>query len=95
MISDPKTTPDARAGRIAFAGIVAFGAWYIQFRLFRTNGLLWSLAACSVFVPLIDLLLRAPRYSWTKQPSHSVTQQPEGGLSCPDATLLPLPSLSR
>ena len=45
MISDPKTTPDSRAGRVLFAALVAFGAWYVQFRLFRTNGLLWSLAA--------------------------------------------------
>ena len=48
MISDPKTTPDSRAGRVLFAALVAFGAWYVQFRLFRTNGLLWSLAACSL-----------------------------------------------
>jgi Na+-transporting NADH:ubiquinone oxidoreductase subunit NqrB len=95
MISDPKTTPDARAGRIAFAAIVAFGAWYIQFRLFRTNGLLWSLAACSVLVPFIDLLLRSPRYSWPQQLRHQATQQPEGGPTCPDATLSPSPSYSR
>ena len=57
MISDPKTTPDSRAGRVLFAALVAFGAWYVQFRLFRTNGLLWSLAAWSTVVPLIDRLL--------------------------------------
>ena len=69
MISDPKTTPDSRAGRVVFAALVAFGAWYVQFRLFRTNGLLWSLALWSAAVPLIDRLLpgiatrgwRAPR----------------------------------
>jgi Na+-translocating ferredoxin:NAD+ oxidoreductase RnfD subunit len=65
MISDPKTTPDSRAGRIIFATLVAFGAAYIQFRLFRTNGLIWSLAGCSVLVPLIDRLLPAGRYTWT------------------------------
>src|SRR5207247_1579437 len=27
MISDPKTTPDSRAGRLLFAALVAFGAW--------------------------------------------------------------------
>ena len=65
MISDPKTTPNSRAGRVLFAGLVAFGAWYVQFRLFRTNGLLWSLAACSLAVPLIDWLLPGSRYSWS------------------------------
>src|SRR4030095_9666427 len=64
MISDPKTTPDSRAGRVLFAALVAFGAWYVQFRLFRTNGLLWSLAAWSMTVPLIDRLLPGGRYSW-------------------------------
>ena len=64
MISDPKTTPDSRIGRIVFAALVAYGAWYVQFRLFRTNGLLWSLAACSTLVPLIDRLAPGSRYAW-------------------------------
>jgi len=64
MISDPRTTPNSRAGRIVFAGLVACAAWYIQFRLFRINGLLWSLTICSLTVPLIDWLLPAGRYEW-------------------------------
>jgi enediyne biosynthesis protein E5 len=70
MISDPKTTPDSRAGRVLFAALVAFGGWYVQFRLFRTNGLLWSLALFSVAVPLIDRLLPGNRYSWTQHKEH-------------------------
>jgi enediyne biosynthesis protein E5 len=66
MISDPKTTPDSRAGRVLFAALVAFGAWYVQFRLFRTNGLLWSLAACSCLVPLIDRWLPGTAYAWPR-----------------------------
>jgi hypothetical protein len=64
MISDPKTTPDSRAGRILFAALVAVGAGVVQFKLFRTNGLLWSLAVFSLAVPLIDRLLPGPRYAW-------------------------------
>jgi Na+-translocating ferredoxin:NAD+ oxidoreductase RnfD subunit len=66
MISDPRTTPDSRPGRILFALLVACVAWYVQFRLFRTNGLLWSLAACSMTVPLIDRLLPGRRYEWSR-----------------------------
>jgi len=66
MISDPKTTPDSRAGRILFAALVAATAWYVQFRLFRTNGLLWSLAIWSMAVPILDRLLPATRYEWTR-----------------------------
>ncbi len=34
MISDPKTTPDSRPGRLLFAFLVAAGAYYVQFKLF-------------------------------------------------------------
>jgi Na+-transporting NADH:ubiquinone oxidoreductase subunit NqrB len=68
MISDPRTTPDRRAGRVLFAMLVALGAAYVQFRLFRTNGLLWSLAACSPLVPLIDRLLPAAAHRWPAEP---------------------------
>jgi Na+-transporting NADH:ubiquinone oxidoreductase subunit NqrB len=64
MISDPKTTPDSRAGRILFAALVAAGAWYIQFKMFRTNALLWSLAGAHLLVPLIDRLLPDRHYDW-------------------------------
>jgi Na+-transporting NADH:ubiquinone oxidoreductase subunit NqrB len=64
MISDPRTTPDSRAGRILFAFLVAAGAWFVQFRLSRTNGLLWSLAFWSLAVPLIDRLLPGGRFEW-------------------------------
>jgi len=64
MISDPRTTPDSRRGRVLFAALVALGAYTVQFWLFRTNGLLWSLAVCSLVVPLIDRLLPGPRYRW-------------------------------
>jgi Na+-transporting NADH:ubiquinone oxidoreductase subunit NqrB len=66
MISDPRTTPNSRAGRILFAALVAYGAWYVQFRLFRTNGLLWSLAFFSTTVPAIDWLLPGSRYEWAR-----------------------------
>jgi hypothetical protein len=74
MISDPKTTPDSRAGRVLFAMLVAFGAAYVQFRLFRTNGMLWALAAASPLVPLLDRVLPATRYRWPREAAaHPVT----------------------
>src|SRR5215831_11831770 len=64
MISDPKTTPDTRLGRILFAGLVALGAWYVQFVWYGSNALLWSLAGCSLTVPVLDWLLPGRRYAW-------------------------------
>jgi hypothetical protein len=70
MISDPKTTPDSRAGRVIFAALVALGAAYVQFKLFRTNGFVWALACAAPLVPLLDRLLPGRRYDWTT-PLHS------------------------
>jgi Na+-transporting NADH:ubiquinone oxidoreductase subunit NqrB len=64
MISDPKTTPDTRAGRILFALLVALGAGFVHFVLFRPNGLILSLAFLSPLVPLLDRLLPGAGYVW-------------------------------
>ncbi|HKA25599.1 MAG TPA: RnfABCDGE type electron transport complex subunit D [Candidatus Eisenbacteria bacterium] len=72
MISDPRTTPDSRLGRIVFGVAVAALAHFITFRMFRTNGLLWALAALSPTVPLLDRLVPGPRFVWRPlvPPSH-------------------------
>ena len=75
MISDPKTTPNSRAGRILFACLVTSLAGFIQFGLYRTNGILWSLAILSMAVPLIDRLLPGVQYDWSHVRSKP---QPQG-----------------
>jgi len=83
MISDPKTTPDTRLGRILFAGLVALGAWYMQFVWYWGNALLWSLAGVTLTVPLLDWLLPGRRYVW---PQMGLPQHVQ------DAKILPVPS---
>jgi len=73
MISDPRTTPDTRAGRILFAFLVAVGAAFVQFGLHRTNGLLWSLAALSPAVPLVNRLMPGTQYAWNRDASSGPT----------------------
>ena len=88
MISDPKTTPDSRAGRVLFAALVACGAWYVQFRLFRTNGLLWSLATFSLMVPLIDRVLPGTKYAWgDKETRHDETTGVRGRVRAGDGVV--------
>ena len=69
MISDPRTTPDSRGGRLLFGALVALGASIVQFELFRTNGPVWSLAVCTPLVPLLDRWLPGPRHRWNPVPS--------------------------
>ncbi len=65
MISDPKTTPDSRLGRILYAALVAAVAGYIQFGLYQPNALIWALVSCAPLVPAIDRLLPGDRYQWS------------------------------
>ena len=73
MISDPKTTPDSRAGRIVYALCVALVALYVQFELFRPNGPLWGLIACTPLVPLLDHLFPGAHYVWTRPSTGSAS----------------------
>jgi Na+-transporting NADH:ubiquinone oxidoreductase subunit NqrB len=64
MISDPRTTPDARIGRIVFAAIVALAAIALRFRFYQPNALVYALVACTPVVPMLDRIWRAPHYVW-------------------------------
>ncbi len=64
MISDPKTTPDSRLGRVLFAALVATVGFSIQFAMYNAAGIILALILCAPIVPLIDRLLPAGRYQW-------------------------------
>ena len=87
MISDPRTTPDSRAGRLLFAALVALGAGFVHFVLFRPNGLIWSLAALAPLVPLIDLALPGRRYCWPSRIRARWAAAPAGSRVEPPALL--------
>ena len=65
MISDPRTTPDSRAGRLVFALAVAALAHYLAFHMQMRPALYVALIALSPFVLLLDKVLPAERFRWT------------------------------
>ena len=69
MISDPKTTPDSRAGRVLYALWVASLALFIQYGLFQPNALLWALMCSAPLVLLLNWMIPGSQYTWT-QPLH-------------------------
>ena len=75
MISDPRTTPNHRVGRILYAIGVALVAGWIQFSLFKPNALIWALICCAPLVPVIDRIFTGTAYRWpvslSSQRSHS------------------------
>jgi Na+-translocating ferredoxin:NAD+ oxidoreductase RnfD subunit len=66
MISDPKTTPDTRAGRILYSALVAGVAFVIQYVLYQPHGPIFALIATAPLVPVIDYLLRGRSYQWVQ-----------------------------
>ena len=71
MITDPRTTPDSRAGRMLFAMAVAALAYHLQFVWQVREGLFYALALVSCATPLIDLVLPASRFRWRSIPQEA------------------------
>jgi Na+-transporting NADH:ubiquinone oxidoreductase subunit NqrB len=65
MISDPRTSPDARLGRFIFAFAVALAAHWLAFSMQMRPALYIALIALSPFTRLIDRMLPAQRFTWT------------------------------
>ncbi len=66
MISDPKTTPDTRTGRILYALLVACVAFVIRFGLYEPHAAIFALVTTAPLVPLIDCLFRGTSYRWAR-----------------------------
>jgi enediyne biosynthesis protein E5 len=65
MISDPRTSPDSRVGRLAFAvAVAALGHWLAFFMQMRP-ALYIALIALSPLTILLDRIMPAKRFTWT------------------------------
>lgn len=67
MITDPRSTPDSRLGRLIFAAAVAAFAAWLGWGPHIRGGMLYALAGLSFLTPLIDLALPARRFEWNKE----------------------------
>ena len=64
MISDPKTSPDARLARLLFATAVAVLGHYLAFFMQMRPALYVALIALSPFNPILDRVFPAARFNW-------------------------------
>ncbi len=64
MISDPKTTPNARSGRIIYAALVAGLGFVLQFFFYHSAGVIYALILTAPLVPFIDRIFKAELYEW-------------------------------
>jgi len=78
MISDPKTTPNARLGRVLYAGLVALVGFVLTTFYYQSAGVIYALVLCAPFVPAFDYFFKDRLYQWPKfQPS---SQSPKGAV---------------
>jgi Na+-transporting NADH:ubiquinone oxidoreductase subunit NqrB len=74
MISDPRTTPDSRLGRFLFALSVALLGHYLTFFMQMRPALYVALIALSPLILLIDKVLPAQRFAWSRPAPQGVSQ---------------------
>jgi hypothetical protein len=74
MISDPRTTPDSRLGRFVFALSVAALGHYLAFFMQMRPALYVALIALSPLILLIDKVLPAQRFQWSRPAIQGATQ---------------------
>jgi len=75
MISDPKTTPNARTGRVGYAALVAFVGFILQSQFYQSAGPIYALILCAPFVPLIDRCFKDRLYQWPTPPQPTPTRK--------------------
>ncbi len=76
MITDPRTAPDHRMGRVLWGSLIALLSFALtQFwQLYQAPIL--ALFIISAFTPLFDKLFRAERFQWAKTVSIITTEKP-------------------
>lgn len=83
MITDPRSTPDSRAGRIIFACIVAMLAAWLSWGPHVRGSMLYALAVLAPLTPVLDRLIPAGRFQWipSQQETRDDTQDLTHGRS--------------
>jgi Na+-translocating ferredoxin:NAD+ oxidoreductase RnfD subunit len=65
MITDPRSTPDSRVGRLIFAAGVAVLAHLFLFRWQIRENVFYALVLVSCATPIIDRIWPGPRFAWS------------------------------
>ncbi len=78
MITDPRTIPNARIGRLIWAVAIALLTFILRNVYFLPTALIWALFALAPFSILLDACFPATRFAWSQpQSSEPAPQHPE------------------
>jgi Na+-transporting NADH:ubiquinone oxidoreductase subunit NqrB len=67
MITDPRSIPNSRNGRIFWAVAIAFLTFIFRNYFFLPTAVFWALFILAPFTILMDTIWSSPRFSWTKE----------------------------
>ncbi|MBW4547168.1 MAG: RnfABCDGE type electron transport complex subunit D [Symplocastrum torsivum CPER-KK1] len=71
MITDPRSIPKARIGRLVWAGCIAILSFILRNYFFVSSGVFWALFALSPLSVLLDVIWSAPQFSWLSTVSNA------------------------
>jgi len=67
MITDPRSIPDSRTGRMIWAVAIAFLTFILRNYFFLPTAVFWALFILAPFTMLIDTIWTSPRFTWLKE----------------------------
>ncbi|MBD2122771.1 RnfABCDGE type electron transport complex subunit D [Trichocoleus sp. FACHB-262] len=66
MITDPRSIPNARIGRLVWSVAIAAVTFVLRNQFFIPTAVFWALFALAPLTLLIDLIWSAPRFTWSR-----------------------------
>jgi Na+-transporting NADH:ubiquinone oxidoreductase subunit NqrB len=66
MITDPRSIPNARVGRLVWAVAIALLSFILRNQFFMPEAIFWALFVLSPLTIVIDKIWRSPRFNWFK-----------------------------
>ncbi|MGM3307485.1 RnfABCDGE type electron transport complex subunit D [Anabaena sp. WFMT] len=67
MVTDPRSIPNARTGRIIWAVSIAIITFILRNYFFLSTAVFWALFAIAPLTILIDTLWVAPKFAWLRE----------------------------
>ncbi|MDJ0737416.1 MAG: RnfABCDGE type electron transport complex subunit D [Nostocaceae cyanobacterium] len=64
MVTDPRSIPNSRTGRLIWALSIAFLTFTLRNFFYMSTAVFWALFALAPLTLLLDFLWRAPRFQW-------------------------------
>jgi Na+-transporting NADH:ubiquinone oxidoreductase subunit NqrB len=88
MITDPRTIPNARTGRLLWAVAIALLTFFLRNYLFLSTAVFWALFALAPLSILIDAVFLGDRFVWSDRCLERAMDETEGAQAQEPTTLV-------